>query len=109
MYLVNNMKVFKIFMILVIVVYLILYFSYKNGYYIDKNKEKALLTEEKIKEYEEDLKNGVDVSKKDYVIVTESYDNTLTRISLKISKRIENSFDKVIKFLFNKISNTINE
>lgn len=102
------MKVIKIFLIIIIFIYLILYFSYKNGYYIDKNKEKSILTEEKIKEYEEDLKNGVDVSNKDYVVITDNYDNSYTRLSLKISKKIEQGFDKVIKFLFNRLGNTIN-
>ncbi len=58
-------KTFKILFIIFIILFFILYFSYKNGYYVDKNKEKAILTEEMIKEYEEDLKNGVDLSKKD--------------------------------------------
>lgn len=86
-----------------------IYFSYKNGYYLDKNRETMILTEEKIKEYEDDLKNGVDVSKKDYLVITDSYDNSYTRLSLKISKKIENVFSKVIKFFFSKISDTINE
>ena len=68
-----------------------------------------VLTEEKIKEYENDLKNGVDVSNKDYLVITENYDNDYTRLSLKISKKIENIFSKIIKFFFDQISSTINE
>ena len=101
-------KSFKMFAILIIIIFFILYFSYKNGYYIDKNKEKMILTEEKINEYENDLKNGVDVSKKDYLVIENNYDNGYTRLSLKISKMIESSFDKIIKFIFKKIGNTIN-
>lgn len=99
----------KIIFILLIIFYLVLYFSYRNGYYIDKNKEKSVLTEEMIKEYEEDLKNGIDVSKKDYVVIKDTYDNGYTRASLSISKRIENGFDKVMKFFFRKVGETINE
>lgn len=102
-------SIFKIILIIIIVFYLILYFSYRNGYYIDKNKEKSLLTEEKIKEYEEDLKNGVDVNNKDYIIVEDNYDNKYTRVSLLISKKIENTFDNIIKYFFKKIGDTINE
>ncbi len=102
-------KGFKIGLSLLIVLYLLLYFSYKNGYYVDKNKEKSILTEEMIKEYEEDLKNGVDISKKEYVVIADTYDNNYTRTSLKISNKIENAFDKVIKYLFNHIGQTINE
>ena len=85
-----------------------LYFSYRNGYYIDKNKEKSLLTEEKIKEYENDLKNGIDVTKKEYIVIENNYDNSYTRLSLTISNKIEKAFDKVIKYLFGKVSKTIN-
>ncbi len=102
-------KSFKIFLYITIILFFILYFSYKNGYYINQNTEKMILTEEKINEYENDLKNGVDVSKKDYLTIKDSYDNNLTRLSLKISKKIENGFDKIIKFVFTKIGNTINE
>ena len=89
--------------------YLFLYFSYKSGYYVKQNEETAILTEEKIKEYENDLKNGVDVSSKNYVVVRDSYDNTYSRFLLKVSNKIEKVFDKTIKFIFKRISNTINE
>ena len=100
---------FKVCLILIILFYLVLFFSYKNGYYIDKNKEKNILTEEKIKEYEEDLKNGVDTKEKEYIVLDDTYDNTYTRLSLAISKRIEKGFDKVIKYFFKKVGDTINE
>ena len=99
----------KTILIILIIFYFVLYFSYRNGYYIDRNKEKMMLTEEKIKEYEDDLKNGVDVSQKDYVIITNHYDNNYTRASLRVSKKIEKGIDKIIKFFFKKIGDTINE
>ena len=102
-------KTFKIIFLIVILLYLLLYFSYKNGYYKDLNKEKKILTEEKIKEYEEDLKNGVDVSQKDYIVVTPSYDNTYTRAFLRLSKTIEKGFDKTIKYLFKKLSRFVED
>ena len=92
-----------------ILMFLLLYFSYQNGYYINKNREKSILTEEMIKEYEEDLKNGVDVSKKDYLPKKNEYNNQYTNFALKLSKRIENGFDKVIKFFLRRLSNVINE
>lgn len=101
----NNL--FKAFLIIIIIFFLIVYFSYQNGYYIDKNKEKMILTEEKIKEYENDLKNGVDVTSKDYIIVPNNYDNSYSRLSLSISKKIEKGFDTIIKYMFGKINKTI--
>ena len=86
-----------------------LYFSYQNGYYVDKNKEKRILTEEKIKEYEEDLKNGVDISKKDYIVSVSTYDNQYTRFTLSISKKIEQGLDKIIKYFLKKVNQSIND
>lgn len=102
-------KWLKISFIVIILLYLLLFFSYKNGYYKELNKEKKILTEEKIKEYEEDLKNGVDVTQKDYIVETPSYDNAYTRAFLKLSKSIESGFDKTIKYLFRKLSKFVDE
>ena len=103
------MKYLKVCFIITILIFMGLYFSYKNGYYINKNKENMLYTEEMIKEYENDLKNGVDVTKKSYINKKDDYNNKYTKLSLKISKQIENGFDKVIKFFLKEITNTINE
>ena len=102
-------KVFKIVIIIVILVFIGLYISYENGYYTSKNKENMLLTEEKIREYENDLKNGVDVSEKSYLDIKDNYDNNYTQFALKLSKKIEIGFDKIIKFIFKRINNSINE
>ena len=102
-------KIWKGLFLLIILFYLLLYFSYKNGYYVKRNEEMTHLTEEKIKEYENDLANGVDVSKKSYVVTRESFDNKYTRLSLKVSHAIESIIDKSIKHFFRKISDSINE
>lgn len=102
-------KGIKIVFLSVVLIYLILYFSYKNGYYRDINEERKILTEEKIKEYEEDLANGVDVTQKEYVVIAPSYDNNLTRVFLKLSKTIENGVDKTIKYVFKKLNKMVDE
>ena len=102
-------KGFKIGLIIIIFLYLILFFSYKNGYYRTQNMEKRILTDEKIKEYENDLANGIDVTNKEYVVINEHYDNIYTRFTLKLSKQIENTFQKAIKFFFSRISRLVND
>ena len=102
-------KVFKIIFIIGIIAFIFLYFSYQNGYYIKKNMDDAILTEEKIKEYENDLKNGVDVSKKSYIVIHNNYSNAYSRFLLRASNKLEKGVDQVIKFVFKRISKTINE
>ena len=99
----------KGFILVIIFVYLILFFSYQNGYYELLNKKKTELTEEMILKYEEDLKNGLDVTKEDYSIKDVDYSNTCTKASLKISMRIENIIDGGIKTIFKKINKMVNE
>ena len=102
-------KGFKITFTILILIYLGLYLSYRNGYYINKNTDKALYTEEAIKEYEDDLKKGIDVSKKDYLKIQENYETGYTRFTLKLSKKLESGFNTIIKYLFNKMGNEINK
>ena len=102
-------KVFKITLFLLIGAYFVLYISYCNGYIERKNHEKTVLTDEMIMKYEEDLKNGVDVSKIDYIIEENNYSNFYTNMNLKIANRIEKGFDNVIKYIFRKINSVVEE
>ncbi len=89
--------------------YFALYFSYQNGYYEIKNNERRILTDQMILEYENDLANGVDVTNKEYTVIREDYSNKYTQSLLKISRKIENGIDGIIKYIFRKISDSINE
>ena len=93
-------KGFKICLVVLIIIFIGLYFVYKDGYYERRNAEKKILTEEMIQEYEDDLKKGIDVSQKEYVILTHDYSNQYTKTFLKISQKIEKSLDQTIKYLF---------
>lgn len=86
-----------------------LFFSYKNGYIERKNREKKNLTDEMILEYENDLKNGVDVSSKEYVYNETDYSNNLTKASLKISNKLEHGLNYTIKLIFRKLNSFIND
>ena len=102
-------KFIKVLIIVFVFSFIGLYFSYRNGYYEKRNYEKKILTDEMIEEYENDLLNGVDVTKKDYIPIEHDYTNIYTKSMLSISKTVEKSIDSIIKYLFSKISNTINE
>ena len=90
-------------------IFLLLFVSYENGYYERINGEKALMTEEMIMKYEEDLANGIDVTKEDYSIKKNDYANLYTRTSLKVSNKVEDTIDSVIKFIFKKLNDMVGE
>lgn len=102
-------KTVKIVLGSIILVYFFLFFTYKNGYYERLNQEKTIMTDEMILKYEEDLANGVDVTKNDYTILKADYTNPYTETSLKISKKVENVVDSAIKFLFRKLNEAVDE
>ena len=102
-------KLFKIGFFLLVIIFFGLYLSYKNGYYEKRNEEKKILTDTMIEEYENDLKNGVDVTKKEYVITKPNYTNIYTQTFLQVSKKIEDGVNSIIKFFFRKVGNYVNE
>lgn len=102
-------KIIKPFIITIILIYLGLYLFYINGYNDTLVRREKELMEEAVLKYEDDLKNGVDVSKYDYLVDNNKYDNVYTNFILKSSSKVENIIDTSIKFIFRKINNVVND
>lgn len=78
---------FKILSLLFLV-YLGLFIAKETGYY-DKNiREKTLLTETKINDFENDLKSGKPVDVISYLPEEKDYSNILTKSANKVSNKI---------------------
>ena len=83
---------------------LILFFSlYISKYTVTDNENKKILTEKAILEYEQDLKEGKDITSKNYQIKEKNYNNKMSNLGRNLSKVIEKvfnkSFDTMIKYL----------
>ena len=102
-------KIVKPIILIMIFLFLGLYFFYNNGYEESIIKKEQRLVEEKIKEYEDDLKNGINVTEKDYSIEKPNYSNDYTNINLKIGEAIENILSNSIKFVFRKMNDMVNK
>ena len=100
-------KVFKGIILLLIVSFLGLYYAYSNGYYEKHVKEKIILTNEAIEEFEQDLKDGKDISLEDYEIKKEDYSTKTSKFSLNISSKATNLVDSAIKYIFKKLGNAL--
>lgn len=69
----NSRKAWVIFrrvILILFIIFIINYFQVESGYYNDQQTMKTILTEEKIREFEEDVKNGEFVDIKDYTETT---------------------------------------
>ena len=70
--------------------YLSLMIAIDAGYYEKIMGEKTVITEEKMKEFERDIKEGKDVELYDYIKEEKDYSNIFTKSGYNISHAVEN-------------------
>lgn len=87
--------------------FLVLYFGQATGYYEYKNNQKATLTEESIKRFEQDIKEGKSINIENYKPEEKKNSNQLSDGILKISRFLEKNISRVIVFTFNSLSKLI--
>ena len=89
-------RIIKIILIIIIIFFLSLYFSnYNNEYY----ENKTYLTQESIKNYEKDLKEGKIILGDAYLPKEKNYNNSISKLGLKSSNLIENIINKGLKYI----------
>ena len=64
-----NKNVIKLVMIIILIIFISSYVIASTGYYEYTMRERTIITNEKVKEFEEDIKNNQNIDIKDY------YDN----------------------------------
>lgn len=77
-------------------IYFALYLMDNLGYYNVATKQKVI-TEEKLQEFENDVKNGKSIDIKNYVRDTTNYRNTFSNIGYNVSIGIDNVLNKGLK------------
>ncbi len=101
-------KIFKFFVLLLFMSFLVLYFAQKGGYYEKINNEKKELTNEQIKKFEEDVKKGKKIDVDDYLIINDKkYDNKVSSFGLVTSNFIGKYFKKGIIKAFSGIDKMV--
>lgn len=96
----NN--IFRGILVLFFLIYLILVFAVKFGYYESKETKVKTLTEEQVLKFEEDIKNGKEVDIEKYIVdevtdYTSPFSNGIYNASLKM----ESIIDKTVRIVFN--------
>lgn len=72
------------------VIYLSLTIAINTGYYEAKVNEKTIVTEENMKKFEEDVKNGREVDIKDYISdTTKDYSSNTSKAGVKLASIVE--------------------
>lgn len=108
----KNKKLNKFFwhvFLTLLMTFFTLYTAGKAGYYEYTNNEKKVLTEEQIKKFEEDIKEGKQIDIESYLVVKENFQSKNKRMGLKISEFIGDytkiGVDKIFKMLNNLVEN----
>ena len=65
----HKINLFKGIFLILLFTFTTLYIASYNGYYEYSNNKKVTLTNEKIKEFEEDVKNGKKIDLENYIVM----------------------------------------
>ena len=92
------------------VFFVILLLAESQGYYKNRNEKAKILTEEQIKEFEQDISEGKDIDIKKYVLYEDKdYSNEVTSNVYKVSLKLESAIDGVIKMVFSSAADAVKE
>ena len=99
-------KVFRKLFLAVLIAFTALYVSENAGYLEFRQHNKKVMTEEKIKQFESDIKEGKNIHLEDYVVNdTKNYESKVSKLGENISEQVEKyvvgGLNKTFKFLNN--------
>lgn len=103
-------RLFRISFITLLVIFLGLFIANNTGYYSFSAINRKQLTEEQIKKFEEDVKNGVDIDINNYLEENAvSYKNNISSLGYNISNITSDIIKEGIYKIFNLFGDLINE
>ena len=102
-------KLYRIFVWILFLSFMVLYVAQKGGYYEDLNNKKATLTQEKIKQFEADVKNGEEIKVENYIVnMKKNYSNKISTFGLYTSDTFAKGFKWLITSVFGGIDKMVN-
>lgn len=96
-------RLIKLIGIKLLIFFLALYLSsYNTSYYENKN----ILTEDAIKRFEKDLKEGKKINVNNYIEKEKNYNNKVSTYTLKLSNLIDKCINKSLKLVLKYLENS---
>ena len=92
-----------------ILFFLILYLTTISNYQQVENRKRNILTEEAIKQFEQDVASGKKIIASNYLKQEKNYNNKISNFGLNLSNFIEKAYKKTIIKIFKEISNMVEE
>ena len=98
----------RLIVLILVFLFFVLYFMQASGYNEYARNRENMLTEEQIKEYEEDIEAGKDVTIKDYLNKDKvNYDNKVSELGLNLSELIGDIFNKGMNTFFEMLNEAV--
>ena len=98
----------RLIVLILVLLFFVLYFMQASGYNEYTRNRENMLTEEQIKEYEEDIEAGKDVTIKDYLNKDKvNYENKVSELGLDLSRLIEDIFNKGMNTFFEMLNEAV--
>ncbi len=98
-------KIFKHIFIFLFICFITAYAIGESGYYEYELSNKKILTEEQIKQFENDVASGKEVDLNSYIVEThKDYTNKFTRATTNVSTKINEYLKKGIEGIFGLVS-----
>ena len=105
-----NKSIIRLIIIIIVIIFISSYIIASTGYYEYTMRERTIITNEKIKEFEEDIRNNKDVDIKDYYDNKElDYSNKITTLVYNVSNNSNKLARKAIKYLFKKLGTLVED
>ena len=105
-----NKKIFKFFIIVITIIFISSYIITESGYYEYTMQQRTIITNEKIKEFEQDIKDNKDIDLKDYLGEEDmDYSNKFTNLVYNLSDNSNKLARKTIKYLFKKLGSLVED
>lgn len=96
-------RLIKLIGVILLIFFLALYLSsYNTSYYENKN----ILTEDAIKRFEKDLKEGKKINVNNYIEKEKNYNNKVSTYTLKLSNLIDKCINKSLKLVLKYLENS---
>ena len=98
----------RLIVLILVFLFFVLYFMQASGYNEYTRNRENMLTEEQIKEYEEDIEAGKDVTIKNYLNKDKvNYENKVSELGLDLSRLIEDIFNKGMNAFFEMLNEAV--
>jgi len=103
-------KVFRFCLSVSFVTFLTMYIANQYGYFEYRRSEQVILTEEQIRKFEQDVKDGKEIDMETYLVNTnKNYQTKLSKTGLFISNGISNTVKNGVENFFNAINKMVTE